>query len=440
MNVYTGKLNIGRGFRGLSPDYNMVQPLFKVMTAEEALQLFRRSFNFDQFFMNRAEQVNLLDSYGRILAEDVVSGEDLPGFNRSIMDGYAVKARDTYGASDSLPAYLHVVGEIKMAEKPAFILQNGQSARISTGGMLPEGADAVVMIEHTDTISGEMLEIRRSVAPWENVLREDEDVRKNTIVISKGQCLRPQDIGLLAAIGREKVNVYRKPAVAVISTGDEIIPVHSQPDPGQVRDINSYMLGAAIEQAGGIPQYLGIIQDNESVLETVLRKCLQEQETDMILISGGSSVGIRDYTLEVLNRLGPPGILVHGLALKPGKPTIIALSDQVPVIGLPGHPVSAMVVFENVVRRMIACLKGEVTHLGERKIIEALLDQNVFSDAGREEYIPVVLENRDEQLWAVPVLGKSGMISSLSRSDGYIMIGLHQEGLYQGQKVSVILY
>ncbi len=404
------------------------------------MQLFHRSFNFDHFFKDRDEQVNLLHSNGRILAESIVSSENLPGFNRSTMDGYAVKARDTYGASDSLPAYLNVIGEIKMAEKPAFILQSGQSARISTGGMLPEGADAVVMIEHTETVSGDMLEIRRSVAPWENVLREDEDIRKNTILIEKGSSLRPQDIGLLAAIGLEKVNVYRKPVIAVISTGNEIIPVHSQPEPGQVRDINSYMLGTAIEQAGGIPHYQGIIQDNESVLEKVLRKCLKGQETDMILISGGSSVGIRDYTLEVLNQLGPPGILVHGLALKPGKPTIIALSNRVPIIGLPGHPVSAMVVFENIVRKMISFLKGEVTHLGERKRIEALLDQNVFSDAGREEYIPVVLENRHKQLWAVPVLGKSGMISSLSKSDGYIMIGLHQEGLYQGQKVSVLFY
>ncbi len=440
MSVYIGKLNVGRGFRGTSPDYIMVQQLFKVITIEKSLQLFRQSFDFTYFFKNRVEAIEIIHACGRILVEEISSRENIPGFNRSTMDGYAVKARDTYGASDSLPAYLDVVGEIKMSEKPSFLLLGGQAARISTGGMLPEGADAVAMLEYTDKISSTMVEISRSVAPWEHILREDEDIRKNETIFNKGHHLRPQDIGLLAAIGREKVSVFRKPVIAILSTGDEIIPVHSQPEPGQVRDINSYALGAAIEQIGCIPYYIGIIPDDEAMLGRELRKCLDNKKIDLVLISGGSSVGTRDYTLKVLSHLGSPGILVHGLALKPGKPTIISLNKQKLFVGLPGHPVSAMMVFDNLVRRMISDLKGGVVHFGERKTINALLENNIFSDPGREEYIRVSLQNKDDQLWAVPVLGKSGMISSLARADGYITIGINQEGSYKGQKVAVTIF
>ena len=418
----------------------MVQPLFKVITIEESLKIFRQSFDFATFFKKREEQIGLINAYGRVLAENIISTENIPGFNRSTMDGYAVKASDTYGASDGLPAYLDLIGEIKMSEKPSFQLQNGQAARISTGGMLPEGADAVVMLEYTDNTSSTMIEISRSVAPWENVLREDEDVRKNETIFGKGHHLRPQDIGLLAALGCEKINVFKKLVIAIISTGDEIISIHSKPKPGQVRDINTFALGAAIEQMGCMPYYIGIIPDDESILEKALSDCLENQEIDLTLISGGSSVGVRDYTLKVLNRLGPPGILVHGLALKPGKPTIVSLNKQKLFIGLPGHPVSAMMVFDNVVRKIISELKGEKFYFGGRKTIDALLENNVFSDAGREEYIRVLLKNKNNQLWAVPVLGKSGMISSLAKADGYITVRLNQEGLYQGQKVTVTLF
>jgi molybdopterin molybdotransferase len=418
----------------------MTEPLFKVITVEEALQLFRQHFDYEHFFAHRKEEIDLFHASRRVLADDIISKENIPGFNRATMDGYAVKACDTFGASDGLPAYLEVKGEIKMSEKPAFPLQSGQAIRISTGGMLPEGADAVVMLEYTDHLNETTIEVSKPVAPWENVLREDEDIKKNEIIFKKGQCLRPPDIGLLAAVGWDKVVVYQKLGIAIISTGDEIVPVNIKPKPAEVRDINSYALGAAVRETGSIPYYIGIIPDDEVILERELQRCLENREIDLILISGGSSVGSRDYTLKVMNRLGPPGILVHGLALKPGKPTIISLSRQKPIIGLPGHPVSAMMVFENVIRRIINELKGEIFPFGERKTIEALLEKNVFSDAGREEYIRVVLEKKDGRLRAIPVLGKSGMISSLARADGYITIGLNQEGLYQGQQVTVTLF
>lgn len=418
----------------------MFQPLFKVITIEESIKIFRESFDFDTFFQNRKQKIELNQAFTRVLAEDIVSRENIPGFNRSTMDGYAVKASDTFGASDSLPAYLDLIGEIKMSEKPSCVLKNGQAVRISTGGMLPEGANSVVMLEYTENISSSMIEISRSVAPWENVLREDEDIKSNEKVLEKGYCLRPQDIGLLAALGWESINVFKKPKIAIISTGDEIVPINQKPEPGQVRNINTFMLGAAINQLGCIPHYAGIVKDNEKVLTNELQSFRENPEIDLVLISGGSSVGVRDYTLKVLDSLGSPGVLVHGLALKPGKPTIISLNDGKLFIGLPGHPVSAMMVFENVVKKIIYELKGEIFHFEYEKTIDALLDSNVFSDAGREEYVRVVLKNRHGQLWAIPVLGKSGMISSLAAADGYITIRLNQEGLYQGEKVTVTLF
>ena len=418
----------------------MTQPLFKVKTIEESLKIFRQSFDFNTFFKNREEQVNLINAYGRVLAENIIAEENIPGFNRATVDGFAVKASDTYGASDSLPAYLDLVGEIRMAERPSYLLQSGQAAKISTGGMLPEGADAVVMLEYTESLSPTMIEIGRSVSSWENVLREDEDIKKEEIVLEKGHHLRAQDIGLLAALGWEKVRVFKKPIVAIVSTGDEVIPINDKPMPGQVRDINTFALGASVLQMGCIPCYSGIIKDDEKRLKLELQKCLDNSEIDLVLISGGSSVGARDYTLNVLNNLDSPGVLVHGLALKPGKPTIISLNEQKVFIGLPGHPVSALMVFDNVVREIITDLKGETAHFGQRKTVEAMLESNIFSEAGREEYVRVVLKNKDGHLWAVPVLGKSGMISSLAKADGYITIGLNQEGLYQGQKASVTIF
>jgi len=418
----------------------MINPLFKLMTIKEGLQVFRNSFDYKNYFALHQEKIELISASKRVLAEDIIAKENIPGFNRATVDGYALKAGDTFGASDGLPAYLEVIGEIRMSEIPSLLVCSGQTARISTGGMLPEGADAVVMLEYTEQIDETMIEANRPVALWENVLRADEDIKKGEILLKKGQLLRPQDIGLLAALGWGTVLVYKKPGVAIISTGDEIVPVHSQPKPGQVRDINLYALGASVEEIGAIPHYRDIIPDDELALEKELRKCIESDEIDMVLISGGSSVGSRDYTLKVLNHLGSPGVLVHGLALKPGKPTIISLNNQKPIIGLPGHPVSTLIVFESIVKRILSDLKGEILPLGLNRTVEALLENNIASEGGREEFIRVILKKKDGKFWAVPVLGKSGMISTLAKADGYIVIGLNQEGLYQGDLVTVYLF
>ncbi|HOF02552.1 MAG TPA: molybdopterin molybdotransferase MoeA [Atribacterota bacterium] len=418
----------------------MINPLFKLMTIKEGLQVFRNSFDYKNYFALHQEKIELISASKRVLAEDIIAKENIPGFNRATVDGYALKAGDTFGASDGLPAYLEVIGEIRMSEIPSLLVCSGQTARISTGGMLPEGADAVVMLEYTEQIDETMIEANRPVALWENVLRADEDIKKGEILLKKGQLLRPQDIGLLAALGWGTVLVYKKPGVAIISTGDEIVPVHSQPKPGQVRDINLYALGASVEEIGAIPHYRDIIPDDELALEKELQKCIESDEIDMVLISGGSSVGSRDYTLKVLNHLGSPGVLVHGLALKPGKPTIISLNNQKPIIGLPGHPVSTLIVFESIVKRILSDLKGEILPLGLNRTVEALLENNIASEGGREEFIRVILKKKDGKFWAVPVLGKSGMISTLAKADGYIVIGLNQEGLYQGDLVTVYLF
>lgn len=418
----------------------MINPLFKLMTIKEGLQVFRNSFDYKNYFALHQEKIELISASKRVLAEDIIAKENIPGFNRATVDGYALKAGDTFGASDGLPAYLEVIGEIRMSEIPSLLVCSGQTARISTGGMLPEGADAVVMLEYTEQIDETMIEANRPVALWENVLRADEDIKKGEILLKKGQLLRPQDIGLLAALGWGTVLVYKKPGVAIISTGDEIVPVHSQPKPGQVRDINLYALGASVEEIGAIPHYRDIIPDDELALEKELQKCIESDEIDMVLISGGSSVGSRDYTLRVLNHLGSPGVLVHGLALKPGKPTIISLNNQKPIIGLPGHPVSTLIVFESIVKKILSDLKGEILPLGLNRTVEALLENNIASEGGREEFIRVILKKKDGKFWAVPVLGKSGMISTLAKADGYIVIGLNQEGLYQGDLVTVYLF
>ena len=404
------------------------------------MQVFRNSFDYKNYLALHQEKIGLISASKRVLAEDIIAKENIPGFNRATVDGYALKAGDTFGASDGLPAYLEVIGEIRMSEIPSLLVRSGQTARISTGGMLPEGADAVVMLEYTEQIDETMIEANRPVALWENVLRADEDIKKGETILKKGQLLRPQDIGLLAALGWGTVLVYKKPGVAIISTGDEIVPVHSQPKPGQVRDINLYALGASVEEIGAIPHYRDIIPDDELALERELRKCIESDEIDMVLISGGSSIGSRDYTLKVLNHLGPPGVLVHGLALKPGKPTIISLNKQKPIIGLPGHPVSTLIVFESIVKKILSDLKGEILHLGLNRTVEALLENNIASEGGREEFIRVILKKKDGKFWAVPVLCKSGMISTLAKADGYIVIGLNQEGLYQGDLVTVYLF
>jgi len=418
----------------------LVRPLFEVSTPEEVIKLLKNNLNFKKIIQNNKEVINIKNALHRILSKEIVAPADLPGFNRSTMDGYAIRAEDSFGATDSLPSYLKIIGEIKMGDRPNFKINPGEAVKISTGGMLPEGANAVMMVEYTEQIDDTTIEARRSISPWENVVRENEDLKTGEIILRKGHRLHPQDIGVLAGIGKINIKIYKKPKIAIISTGNEIIPAEGKPRIGQIRDINSYTLGACIKEAGGIPVYRGIIKDEVILLEQEIKKTIKEDKVEAVIISGGSSVGVRDVTLEVLNRLGKPGVLIHGVSVKPGKPTILTIADNRPIFGLPGHPVSAMIIFDLFLRPLISWLQGGQYNYNSAKETEAELTCNMVSDSGREDYIRVFVYEKDKKFYAEPILGKSGLISTMVRASGLIKIGLNIEGLEKGSKVMVKLF
>lgn len=382
------------------------------------------------------EELHIHDAFSRIPAKDLVAGEDLPGFRRSCMDGYAVNAPSTFGASESGPAWLSLKGSIAMGDIPDFELAPGEAARISTGGMLPKGADAVVMVEHTEAVDEHSIEVYKSVAPLQHVIDVTEDFPKGQTVIEKGRLMRPQEIGLAAGLGYTKIQAYQVPKVGIISTGDEVIPVEKTPSPGRIRDINSYSLSALVSQAGGEPVRYGIVKDDPKALESMCKKALAH--TDMVLLSGGSSVGTRDYTVEVLSGLPDTQILVHGISVSPGKPTILAQSGHTPVWGLPGQVVSAMVVFQVVVTAFLHRLRGLSRPISQVKT-SARLSRNIASSQGRRDFVRVVLEKDGQNLVARPILGKSGLIRTMVQADGLLEIGEHVEGLEKGSMVDVIL-
>ena len=379
-------------------------------------------------------------AYKRILSRDITSHEDLPGFDRSTMDGYAVNSADTFGATESAPAYLELTGEVTMGYRPGFSLNRGSAAQIPTGGMLPEGADSVVMYEHTNRVGDDTVEILKSVAPGENIIRRDEDVKKEEVILRRGHRLRPQDIGALAGLGVSKIHVFKEPAVSLISTGNEIVPPEVTPSPGQVRDINSFNLFGLIRENGGIPVKKGIISDEIEKLRAVVSKSLRE--SDMVIITGGSSVGTRDYAAKIIAEFGSPGILFHGVAIKPGKPIIGALVKGIPVFGLPGHPAAVTVSFKIFVKPVLSRLSGEAprAELADIKKVKAVFSRNLSSSIGREEHIRVYLEHVNGTLRAVPILGKSGLIKTLVKSDGLVKIPFEKNGLYEGEEVEVLVF
>jgi len=382
------------------------------------------------------EKVHTRDAFSRVLAKDLVADENLPGFRRSCMDGYAVNAASTFGASESGPAWLNLKGSIAMGDIPDFELAPGEAARISTGGMLPAGADAVVMVEHTEAVDEQSIEVYKSVAPLQHVIDETEDFAKGQTVIEKGRLMRPQEIGLAAGLGHTRIRAYQVPRVAIISTGDEVIPVDKTPVPGKIRDINSYSLSALVTQAGGEPVQYGIVKDDPKALKSICKKALAH--TDMVLLSGGSSVGTKDYTVEVLSGLPDTDILVHGISVSPGKPTILARSGHTPVWGLPGQVVSAMVVFQVVVTAFLHRLRGLSQPVLQVKT-SARLSRNLASSQGRRDFVRVVLEQEGHNLVARPILGKSGLIRTMVQADGLLEIGEHVEGLEKGSVVDIIL-
>ena len=386
-----------------------------------------------------AEELPLGESLQRILAEEIVSPIHLPPFNRSTVDGYAIKARDTFGASESNPVLLRVVGEVLMGVATEIVVSHGETAQVPTGGMIPRGADAVLMLEFSERVDERTIQVKKPLSPLENVTEQGEDIKKGEKILTIGHRLRPQDMGAMASIGKARVTVYRKPRIAIVSSGDELIDITQEPGLGEIRDINRYSISAQVEMAGGTPLFMGIARDSFENLKSLSERGLHI--SDMLIISGGSSVGTLDYTTEVIKSFPDSEVMVHGVSLRPGKPTIIGRSGAKPVVGLPGHPVSAMVVFDLFMKPLIWRLSGHGGSpwpLGKR--ISAVLARNVSSPPGREDYIRVRAEEAEGRVLAHPILGKSGSISTMVNAMGLIKIDIDSEGLEAGTLVEVLLF
>ncbi|MBP2243207.1 molybdopterin molybdotransferase [Cytobacillus eiseniae] len=405
---------------------------FQVKSVEETFNLIREQIQP----ITETIKIPLYDALHYVLAEDLVALENVPDFRRSTVDGYAVKASETFGVTESLPGFLHLVGEVQMGKVPSSSLQSGEAMYVPTGGMLPEGSNAVVMIEHCEDMSG-LLNIFRQVAPGENVISVGEDMEKGHILLEKGTKLRSQELGALASQGIIEVSVYRKPVIGYLSSGDEIVPIEAAKlSLGEVRDMNGMTIGALVKGWGFTFQYGGIVQDSREEFEQRAKELLAK--VDCLIVSGGSSVGTKDYSVEVIQSLGEPGVFVHGVAIKPGKPTILSSAGNKPVIGLPGHPASAVIIFHLFGKAILEQLNG--LPYEERRLTFAKVTKNIPSSPGRTDYVRVRLFNENNEWHAEPIFGKSGLISTLVKSEGMVEIAARSEGVQKGELVPVIIF
>ncbi len=389
-----------------------------------------------------SETIPTESAIGRVTAAALYAPHPLPTFRRSTMDGFAVRAVDTYGASATLPAFLTVIGEVGMGVAADISLSVGQAVVVHTGGMIPETADAVVQVEWTQAMGVDEqfpyeIEIIRAVAEGQNVLQVGEDVHQNEEILSTGHLLRPQDLGGLLALGIIEIDVVRQPRVAIMATGDEVVAPSKTAEMGQIRDINSYTIAGQVRQAGGIPVLQGIVPDRLAALRTAAATALVEN--DMLVMSAGSSVSVRDMTVQVIDDLGEPGVLLHGVATRPGKPTIVGVVDGKLVLGLPGNPVSAMIQFNMFGVPAIWRVQG-LHSLPRRGMVLAKAGQNIASESGREDYVPTRLVETAEGLIAIPVFGKSNLIYTLINADGILKVPINKNGFEEGEFVEVRLF
>ena len=402
--------------------------LFKVKTLAEAIEIIKP---YVLAYYQRVETIPLADSLGRILTQAVPATCALPHFRKSTMDGMAVRAADTFGASESMPALLQCHGEVRMGEAPKEPLGQGTGILMPTGGMLPEGADAVVMIEHLEHFGEQLYGVTKAVAPGENLIDIGEDLIEGEVILQKFTRIRAQEMGLLASQGILQVPVLPRFRVGILSTGDEIISPEQAPKPGQSRDINGYTLLGQALAGGAEARYYGIVQDDLEALRSVLTQMLEEN--DIVLLSGGSSVGARDLSAQLIGELGKPGLLFHGLALRPGKPTIGGVVDGKLIFGLPGHPASAMIVFEALIRPW---LDGSVLYPKSVPLPKGTLTQNLYSGSGREEFVRVQLITDGDEWKVEPIRGKSGLIRTMVLADGLVHIRINTEGIEAGKEVA----
>lgn len=403
----------------------------RVMTLEEA------SGELKKHWRPQPNAINLpLDNAGGlVLADDVVSKIDVPPFDRAAVDGYAIRAVDTFAAGENHPIGLKFVGKLMAGNWPRFKLNPGECIEIATGAPIPMGADAVVMVEHA-MARKKTIDVYRAVAPGENVARRASEIKRGAVVLSAGKLLFPPSIGTLAAIGTKIVKVYKRPRVAVISSGAELRAPGSKLGRGRVYDVNGPTICRAIEECGGEAEYLGITKDQPSQIAKLVKIGLSS--SDVVVVSGGSSAGSGDIVPSVVDSLGKPGVIIHGLALKPGKPTFVAVVRGKPVFGLPGYPVSALIVFDQLVAPYLR-LMADLPPI-KRKIVQATLSTKILSARGRREFVPVQLVRESEGLIARPILKGSGAITALSAADGYIEVPLEVEIVSEGESVKVVLF
>ena len=397
-----------------------------VKTPEEVLALIESEFDIAA----PEEMVFLGQAIGRTLACDIAATEYVPDFDRSTVDGYAVRSRDTFGCTDAIPAILPVQGEVFMGEGASFSLNPEECVAVPTGGAVPEGADSVVMVEYTEDYGDGTIGISKSAAPGQNMIFRGDDVFPGKVILKAGRVLSSQDIGALAAIGRVQVPVRKKLTVGVISTGDELVSPEETPKAGQVRDVNSPMLEAMLSVFGVDVINYGIVVDNEALLSEKVHKAVAE--CDAVLLSGGSSVGVKDAACRIIESMGT--LLLHGIAIKPGKPTILGKAGKKPLVGLPGHPVAAYFITKLFVLPLLSRLTGRNQ---ENYTVTAKVTESIGANHGRAQYQCCRLERKDGELFAVPIRGKSGLITTLAGADGYFCIDRDCEGLPKFAEIQV---
>jgi len=381
----------------------------------------------------RVEVVTIEDCLDRILADDIIANDDIPSFHRSLVDGFTLIANDTLGASETNPSFLYTKGEIKVGEAAEGVVENGQAMAISTGAMIPKGADSVVMEEYVRRTS-DGIEVTKTVHKGENICFIGEDIRKGSVVLNQGKKITPFDIGLLSALGYSNIPVYERPHIGVISSGDEIIGINDTFKPGKVRDINGYTITNLLKREGAIPTFLGIVRDNLEALAGILATV---HEFDMVLISGGSSKGERDFLTQSIEKLGGK-ILFHGINIKPGKPTIFATLQDKPVFGLPGHPASCAMVMLRFVFPMLWKLEGKKERYRQR--IQGTLTSNIPSSIGIEEYVRVEIKEQGGAYYITPLFTKSSVISSFAKASGYVVVPQEKEGYEKDELIEVYLF
>jgi putative molybdopterin biosynthesis protein len=384
------------------------------------------------------EKVSLLKAVRRVLAEDVVSPIDVPPFHRSTVDGYAVKAEDTFGAEEDNPVMLKLVGCVDVGEFSSLTIENGDAVEIVTGAPLPTGVDAVVMVEHTTEKDGKIF-VYKPVAKNENIMVMGSDIRKNETVLKRGNILSSRELGVLAALGFNQVKVFKQPKVAVVSTGAEIVEPGKTLPLGKIYDINTYTLTAAVLESGGEPVDFGIVKDDDvESLRMIVRKAVDV--ADVVVTSGGVSVGPKDVVPRIINELGKPGLVVHGVAVKPGKPVAVAVVDNKPIFSLPGNPTSSLLMFHLLVRPVLFKMVGKKEKF--HNIVKAITTAKLFSARGRRTFITVTLSRDNRSRWlASPVpTGQSGAITTLAKADGYVELKETQQFIDAGKEVTVSLF